>query len=126
MANTTNPDSIPYVEAGDPVSNLDEHLFQLAARLQALVKNLRTVGGVASITPTATNTPTTKRVDFGVTFANADPPVVTVCLAENASSTNVVNLWATAIDNTGFTLGINASNTAARTVTWTAVPRGWV
>lgn len=118
MGGTTS-DSIPYMTPTDPLSGLDEHSIQLATRLQALEDMKQ--GGATNITPSAANTPTTKRVDFPEAVTVSGTPKVVVCLGESAGPAQVA-LWVTAIDSTGFTLGINATTTATRAVKWLSLP----
>lgn len=119
MGGTTAQDAIPYMTATDALAGLDEFTLSLATRLQAL-ENMRQ-GGEASITPSAANTATTKRITFPESIPGGGTPKVVVCLAENAGA-GAVTLWVTGIDATGFTLGINSTNTTARAVKWMAIP----
>lgn len=119
MAGTTSPTSIPYMTAADALAGLDEFTLSLATRLQAL-ETMRQ-GGTTTITPTATGTTFTKRVTFPTSFTSGGTPKVVVCMGE-AAGPGVLTLWAEAIDNTGFTLGIQSTSLATRTVRWMAIP----
>lgn len=116
---TASPQLIPYMTDDDDLASLDEFTNQLATRVHALFRGIQ--GGSTTITPSAVNTQTTKRVNFPTSYL-ANPDVV-VCLGEGITTPGAITLWVTGIDTTGFTLGITSATTAARTVRWMAIDK---
>lgn len=108
---------IPYMLATDDLASLDEFTLSLANRVEVLLRERQ--GGVDNITPSAANTDTTKRINFPHAYL-ATPRVIVGFREALVPGSSV--LWATAPDNTGFTLGIRSTNTANRSITWIAVP----
>lgn len=118
MPGTTGlPHDIPYMLAADDLAGLDEFTLNLATRLASLFDQRQ--AGNANITPSAANTNTTKRIDFAHPYTTV--PKVVVSMREPHAN-GVVSIWAVNADTDGFTLGVNATTTVTRDVTWMAIP----
>lgn len=109
--------TIPYSAGSDAAASIDTTMQALAERVDFLLGE----GGSESITPSAIDTTTTKRVNYSRTYAPAVPRVL-VTVNENRTTAQVVNVWTSGEDATGFTLNIRASSTGARVCRWEARP----
>lgn len=120
MPGATAKYAVPYPLPADPVADGDDRIKALAERVDYLLGE----AGATTITPPAVSTKHTKVVAFSRTYKT--PPKVLISLGEQGLiatyGAGSVSIWVDDITTTGFTLGIHATNTAQRSVSWNARP----
>lgn len=116
MASTTSKYAIPKTDDFDNMSGWPLRQRQAMDRIDLLLGE----SGTDDITPSAANTTTTKRVNYSRSYGALAPLVPSPFVVVNSSiaSTDIVNVWSSAPDATGFTLNIRASSTTTRQVRW--------
>lgn len=120
MSDLTSKYKLPYPLPGDAVATVDDTVEALAERLDMLLGET----GSTTITPSAVDTQTGKRINYTRSYAALAPlvPSVQLTMGEGLSTSNVVQLWVTGEDATGFTLNIRSSTTTTRTIRWLSRP----
>lgn len=119
MSGTTTRYAVPYMTSGDSVATIDEWTLAVAERIDLLAGE----SGTDTITPSAADATTTKRVNYARSYAALPAvPKAFVVINESVATTQEATVWTTAEDATGFTLNIRASTTGARSVKWTVRP----
>lgn len=122
MPNYTSKYSVPYSDGAEAVSSIDDTMQEQAERLDLLLGE----NGLANVTPSAANVDHTVRVNFGRSYAGLSPMLLTVTtwLEQSIGTGTTVETFADAVDATGFTLHVRASNTSARLIRWVARAAG--
>lgn len=100
-----------------PKSYVDGINTALAGRLTPL-ESYKIKSGTTTITPSAANTPTSKPINFGVTFANT--PNVVVTIGSSVPGTTVTGVGVTNVTTTGATIWLTRVNTTDTGVYWIA------
>lgn len=120
MPGQTSKHLLPYPIAADAVADGEDVITQLAQRLDLLLGET----GTTTITPSAANTTTTKRVNYSRSYGALAPvvPRPFAVIDEGVGTTLEVNVWTSAEDASGFTLNIRASDTQNRAVKWLTRP----
>jgi hypothetical protein len=115
MTATTAKYLLPYPVGTDPVKDGENTIQALATLVDLLLGET----GTDSITPSAANTTTTKRVNYARSYA-ALPSAPRAFLNFDAAinSTDAVFIWVSGEDATGFTLNIKSQSTTAKAVRW--------
>jgi hypothetical protein len=113
MAGTTTKHALPYPTGGDQVNAGDNKIQELAERVDVVVGE----AGTDSITPSAANTTTSKRINYSRTYPSVPVPFVTVGNTTQAPGT--LSIWTGSADASGFTVFVQRTGT-------TAVPFNWM
>lgn len=118
MSGSTAKYAVPYMTGGDGADGIDDGFLALATRLDLLLGE----SGTQAITPSAADTTTSVRVNYGRSYAALAPlvPKVQAVVNEAVNTASEVTVWTSGEDATGFTLNIRSSGTAARATKWRA------
>lgn len=116
MSSATAKYAIPYPTAGDALANGDDTIKALAERVDILMGE----AGSDSITPSAANTTTTKRINFSRTYPTI--PTVVAGVGSTTVAPGTLSLWVAAIDTSGFTVLVQRTSTTAVPFMWVARP----
>lgn len=122
MPNYTTKYGVAYSDGAESVASVDDTMQELAERVDLLLGEK----GLANVTPSAANVDHTVRVNFARSYAALSPMLLTVTtwLEQSIGTGTTVETFADAVDATGFTLHVRASNTTTRPVRWVARAAG--
>lgn len=98
------------------MANGDDAIKALADQLELLLGEF----GQDTITPSAVDTTTTKRVNYARSYAALAPllPRTFVQIDAQTASGTTTHLWVSLEDSTGFTLNVRSSTTSLKQVRW--------
>jgi hypothetical protein len=115
MTATTSKYVIPYPTGTDDVRDGENAMQAIADRVDLLLGET----GTDSITPSAANTTTTKRINYARSYAGL-PLVPRAWVMPDAAinSTDAVFFWVSGEDATGFTLNVRSQSTTAKAIRW--------
>lgn len=122
MSASTPKYGISYLQGGDQFHLIDEWTQVIAERLDLLLGE----SGVVNIGQDTVDTTKSVRVNYSRSYAGTgpNPPRVLCVLNDGPALANDFRVWATAEDNTGFTINVRGSQLTTREYRWICKPRG--